>query len=73
MDIWVIIWVFLFISLFSTMGFGILNLFNIFCHKNAEAHYSVDIQRKVKHMYIMMPHSMKRMKLKPLLAGCCGQ
>lgn len=55
MDIWVIIWVFLFISLFSTMGFGILNLFNIFCHKNAEAHYSVDIQRKVKHMYIMMP------------------
>lgn len=55
MDIWVIIWGFLFISLFSTMGFGILNLFNIFCHKNADAHYSVDIQRKVKHMYIMMP------------------
>lgn len=55
MDLWAIIWVFLFISLFSTAGFGIFNLFNIFCHKDAEAHYSVGIQRKIKHMYIMVP------------------
>ncbi len=46
MEIWAFIWIFLFISLFSTGGFGILNLFNIFCHKDAGEHFSADIQRK---------------------------
>lgn len=55
MEIWAFIWIFLFISLFSTGGFGILNLFNIFCHKDAGEHFSADIQRKIQHMYIMVP------------------
>lgn len=55
MEIWTIIWTFLFISLVSTGGFGILNLYNIFCHKNAAKHFSKDSQRRIDHMYIMVP------------------
>ncbi|APR07360.1 hypothetical protein [Lentilactobacillus parabuchneri] len=55
MNFWPLIWSCLFISLFSTGGFGILNVFNICCKKDAEARFSVAIQRKISRMYIMVP------------------
>jgi cellulose synthase/poly-beta-1,6-N-acetylglucosamine synthase-like glycosyltransferase len=48
-------WVFLFISLFCTGGFSILNLFNIFCYKDIHRRFSEHKIRQITHLYIMVP------------------
>lgn len=50
-----VIWGFLLISLVSTSGFGIWNVFAIFRRKNYQAAYKPNIQRHFNHMYILIP------------------